>query len=194
MYYDEHLTEQEIGRTLGVSRFRVLRGLKRAGELGLVNVTIDVSGLPVAVDLERALVHAYGLSSVTVVRPFDKRDPGRAVAIAAAAYFDSVISDGTVVGVGISSTVAQIPQHLRRRAARAGNIVVGLSGGAPTSSADVMANPTDVSAQIAVALRARVVSLLVPFALESAVACRAVAADPVWRSHCGWQRAPMSRS
>ncbi len=119
----------------------------------------------------------FGLRSATVVRAGEVTEPAPAVAAAAASYLESLIDDHCVVGVGISSTVAQIPRFMRRRTASSGVTVVALTGGAAQSSVDQLANPSDVSAQIAIAVNARLVSLLVPFAFASAEACRAVAAE-----------------
>jgi deoxyribonucleoside regulator len=173
LYYGEHLTQQEIASQLRVSRFVVLRGLKRAAELGLIRVSLDLDSIPVAVNLEGEIVKCFGCARAMVVR----KGAGNPMAMAAASYLDSALTPSCVLGVGISRTVAQVPQFLRRQRSSNGCTVVGMSGGALNCSADAMANPTDVSGQIALAIRARVVNLLMPFALESADRRRSVMAD-----------------
>ena len=176
LYYVEHLTQAEIATRLGISRFRVLRGLKRSTDLALVRVSIDLDGLPVAVDLEHALIRRFNLAGCVVVRGSDPTSRA-SLAAAAASYLETVIRDRSIVGVGISSTVAEIPRFLRRRATSSGTTVIGLSGGAQESTIDRLTNPSDVSAQIAMAINARVVNLLAPFVFASAEACRAVISE-----------------
>lgn len=112
MYYDHHMTHQEIADQLGLTRVKVTRTLAQAREVGVVRISVHGSAEPFA-DQAAALAHRYVLSRVWVSPSF--RDPDRAqesLAITGGAALSAVLADATLVAVGLSSVLAGIVRHL----------------------------------------------------------------------------------
>lgn len=65
MYYGLHLTQEQIGRRLGLSRFKVGRLLDRAVRESIVRIEI-VHPAARLVDLEAAIVDRFGLRAAVV--------------------------------------------------------------------------------------------------------------------------------
>jgi DNA-binding transcriptional regulator LsrR (DeoR family) len=112
LHYDYGLTHQEVADVLHLSRVRVTRLLRRARELGIVQIRVLDDASPFAV-LEAELVRRFGLDEAVVVPSRgDEADQRRALALAAAGYLRRVVADGMVVAIGLSRTIALIPQYV----------------------------------------------------------------------------------
>jgi DNA-binding transcriptional regulator LsrR (DeoR family) len=61
-YYENDLTQEQIGKRFGLSRIKVSRLLRRAREEGIVQITV-VSPLASHADLEGQLEARYGLAA-----------------------------------------------------------------------------------------------------------------------------------
>lgn len=109
LYYGSHLTQEQIGQQLGLSRMKVNRLLKLATETGVVQIRIVDVDEPHA-DLAEALEAAFHLRDVRVVPdPTSELDLRPALAAAAAQWLAERLTDGLVVGVGLGRTVALLP-------------------------------------------------------------------------------------
>jgi len=112
-YYIEGLTQKEIAKRFGISRIKVVRLLKEARARGLVEIRITglrASYLP----LERSLRQEFGILDALVVdtpTPPEKLRP--ALGQAAAFYLNYVLQPGTMVGLGMGRTLAEIPKHIK---------------------------------------------------------------------------------
>lgn len=100
MYYGLHLTQEAIGRRLGISRFTVGRLLERAVREDIVRIEI-VHPDARLVDLEEALAARFGLTAVVVTDvpgagSADDEVSRRAVAAAAADHLAAVRPSGTI--------------------------------------------------------------------------------------------------
>ena len=67
-YYEDGLTQEQIGERLGLSRVKVSRMLQRAREEKIVQITV-VSVQDSNADLERALEAKFGLDEAVIVSP-----------------------------------------------------------------------------------------------------------------------------
>jgi DNA-binding transcriptional regulator LsrR (DeoR family) len=67
-YYEDGLTQEQIGQRLGLSRVKVSRMLQRAREENVVRITVVAPQDPNA-DLERAIEAQFGLDEAVVVTP-----------------------------------------------------------------------------------------------------------------------------
>jgi DNA-binding transcriptional regulator LsrR (DeoR family) len=101
LYYDQGLTQSEIGDRLTLSRSKVSRLIQQAHDRGIVRITImPPTGLHL--DLEHQLERRFQLREAVVV---DVPDPiswagvGRQIGVAAAEYFQRTLRDGDVIGV-----------------------------------------------------------------------------------------------
>lgn len=113
LYYEQQLTQSEIGRRINVSRSTVSRMLQEARDQGIVTITIDYN---VARDhmLEQQLQTRFGLKEVRVLRSFG-RSPEvirKEMGQLAARLLEQCVRDNHVLGVSygrsIADTVAQV--------------------------------------------------------------------------------------
>jgi len=119
LYYEEQLTQAQIGRQLQTSRSTVSRLLKDAREKGVVKITINYKWVRDSA-LERELVQAYGLKHARVLRA-DGRSEDEVIdglGYLAARYLNEKVKDDLVLGVSygrsIASTVRNItPQNFK---------------------------------------------------------------------------------
>jgi DNA-binding transcriptional regulator LsrR (DeoR family) len=100
LHYERELSKQEIGRRLGISRFRVARLLEQARDEGVVRIEIRDS-LRVAEPLARDLEERFDLDFAIVV-------PTRDVAAAAAGLLPGLLDDSSVLGVAWGQTLAAV--------------------------------------------------------------------------------------
>jgi DNA-binding transcriptional regulator LsrR (DeoR family) len=127
LYYDDGRSQDEIGKTLGLSRVKVYRLLKEARENGVVQIVIT---WPVRRDaaLERALIERFGLKEALVLAGEDDASPEarlRSLGQLGAQYLDGVLRDGCTLAVCLGRSTAEVvnalqPQrHARIRVAQA---------------------------------------------------------------------------
>ncbi len=117
-YYEDGLTQSQIGKRLGLSRIKISRLLHQARQNGVVQITIAVP-VDSHADLERELEAAYGLDEVVVAATSrtNQSDVVPAVGQAAAAYLARCIEDGIVLDLSWGTTLlatvdAMTPQNL----------------------------------------------------------------------------------
>ena len=128
LYYIHNMTMDAIAARLGVSRATVSRLLKSARESGMVQIRLDDS-FRTRSELERRIGERYKVRVTLVnVRP-DATPIARMsqVSRTAAALLDSLVDNGTSLGVAWGSTMTEISRHLPRRPLT-GVTVVQLNG------------------------------------------------------------------
>ena len=133
-YYLDDETQEQIARTIGVSRSNVSRMLKEARRLGLVEIRIH-HPLGTEPELQAALMTRFGLRECLVLAPADGADVTPAaerLATLAGRFLRDRIGDGTTVGVGWGSTVYHVVTsgHFIKRAGVSVVQVMGSVGGA----------------------------------------------------------------
>lgn len=113
LHYEFDLTHEQVATTLGVSRVKVTRMLKKARQTGLVQITVRTE-LSLFMKLEEQLCSRLGLVRAIVVPDAvsHERGPLSAVARGGALFLNQIVSDNVVIAVGLSRTVAEIPQWL----------------------------------------------------------------------------------
>lgn len=162
-FYLDGLSKVEIGRQLGVSRFKVARLLSTAQEAGLVRIEVS---LPPSVDgeLSEALRHRFGLRGAFVITSEDGATAQReAVARFTAGLLAEVCTPDDVVGLAwgrtISALVASLRGPLRCR-------YVQLSGALPRP--DVRESAVDLVHHAAEATEGSAVTFYAPLAVPDA--------------------------
>lgn len=136
LYYVRDLTQQEIAKRLGVSRFKVLRLLEQARAEGVVRFEID-EPVPVLDDLSAQLEQRYGLDTATVVEDD--------VASAAAHLLPTLLRQHDVLGVAWGSTLQLVAERLP--AIATGTPVVQICGAMP--GLEPGTGPTELAARFA---------------------------------------------
>ena len=146
LYYEENLTQEEIGRNLQITRWKVGRLLTQAKEEGFVRIEILHSRAR-RPQLERRLRDERGLADAVVVSRAGVRNDDelqQRVAQAAADYLASLRPSPRVLGVSWGRTLSDIAHHLRDGWSR-GTDVVQINGGVSMSQRPGTAAATAVS-------------------------------------------------
>jgi deoxyribonucleoside regulator len=124
LYFKNDLTQEQVAQRLGISRQSVGRYLKRARDLGIVEIKIH-SPLSLAADLEFQLEKVFQLNEVIVVSPPADTDQSikEELGIAGAAFLKRRIKNDDIIGVSWSSTVLECAQRLENVDARSVTVV-----------------------------------------------------------------------
>jgi len=177
LYYEHGLNQPEIARRLHVSQARISRLLKQAHEQGIVRTTVTVPD-GVSTELEDRLEELYGLREAIVIECFETSEEGIAydLGVATAAYLESTLTGGDVVGVSSWSGTLLAAADVMRPLARAGaDRVVQLVGGVGNPHAE--AHAAHLTQRFAQLMRARPTFLLAPGIATSAQARAALLKD-----------------
>ena len=112
LHYEFGLTHREVSEMLGISRVKATRLLGQARDTGIVRITVNSDASPYAL-LETQLVQRFGLDEAVVVPSFEDESRQRsAVARGAAGYLQRVLRDGMTVTIGLSRTLALMPDFI----------------------------------------------------------------------------------
>ena len=122
LYYYRGLTQQEVGRRLGVSRFRVMRLLEAARAEGVVRIEIE-DELQQHDDLAARLEAAYGLELAVVVPETGE------LARAGSATLPLLLRPNDLVGVAWGETLSALVSELPPQAQH--HDVVQICGAVP---------------------------------------------------------------
>lgn len=165
LYYREGLTQQEIARRVGVSRQTVGRMLQQAQDLGIVRIEIRSPAAEVE-SLSRQLEKSFGLSEAVVTAPdaSGEVEARRAVGRASASLLGRRMRPGMVLGLGWSTTVLEMVEHLSVMDGRETRIVQ-LDGGVPHGHHPNEA--ADIVNRAALALDARTAALMTPLYVDT---------------------------
>ena len=164
LYHMEGLTQDEISKTLSLSRSRVLRFLATSREKGIVQIRV-MTKLSHCVELERSLESRFGLERAIVI-PKPKNVAGTAEIIGSVlgAYLADVIRENMVIGLGwgktLTASLRAIPQQ-----ENSGISVVSMLGGLTRVSG---VNPSEFAWRLADRLSAECYLMAAPvFALDA---------------------------
>lgn len=182
LYYVGNLSQQEVSRRLGVSRFKVLRMLADARQQGLVRITVEHRTARTLALADR-LVNAFGLQEALVAPVAGEADDDvlarNAVAILASGYLTRIASaDAPVtVGVGWGRTLSAMADNLTG-VRNSGLTFVSLMGSVSYASHTA---PGDVCVRLAAQTGGRAILVPAPFVADSAAACEGIMAQRLVR-------------
>ena len=165
LYYEDQLTQTQIGRQLQTSRSTVSRLLKEARDKGVVKITIDY---PWARDsaLERTLTETFDLTNALVLRSNDRPESEviDGLGILAAGYLETTVQDGMVLGVSYGRSIAATVRHVAggRRDLTVLQVIGALGSGNP------LQDGPDLARQLANKYGATYRYLHAPLLVESA--------------------------
>ncbi|MEM6283781.1 MAG: sugar-binding transcriptional regulator, partial [Chloroflexota bacterium] len=113
MYYEQNLTQSEIGRRLNTSRSTVSRLLQEARDTGIVQITINYTWER-DTHLETELMAAFDLKDVRVLKSFGHpiEDVMQGMGQLAARYLNRITDDNMVLGVSYGRSVEQTVQQV----------------------------------------------------------------------------------
>lgn len=176
LYHVRGLSQQEVGRSLGLSRFQVNRMLAEARESGIVRVSVEHE-TAATLALADALRDLWGLTEVLVApvpagAEHDDAYARRAVGLVAAGFLQRVGGGEAPrsIGVGWGRTVAAMAQALvglRNPGLRFVSLMGSLARTSETS-------PFDVCARLAALTGGQAVFLPAPFLADSVADCEVI--------------------
>ncbi len=160
-YYEEGMTQAEIGEKLGFSRSKVVRLLARARDEGIVKVSITRSA---CIEKEKRLKDIFDLREAIVVPSADDLEATKhAVGKAAVQYLEKILRNGDVIGVSWGTTVYEVGKQIHFNKFK-DLTVIQLIGG---MNAGQELNPQEIVKLIASKLGARGLWLNTPAVVES---------------------------
>jgi DNA-binding transcriptional regulator LsrR (DeoR family) len=163
-YYVEGKTQEAVARSLRLSRPKVGRLLERARTVGIVEITVHVPP-DLGLQVEAALVAAFGLDQVLLVNDQTDESGQRAsVARAAAGFLKRQLSDEDVVALGMGRNVGAVPGFLGTPPPRTATFVSAI-GGSPL--VDSVVNPNEICRRFAEAFRGAADMLYAPAYAET---------------------------
>jgi lsr operon transcriptional repressor len=130
-YYQDGLTQGEIGDMLGISRIKVSRLLDRGRQTGIIQVTIN-SPYAGCFRQQRALIERFGLQDARVVPALGQGDAGTRVAHAAAQLLMQDLEPGELLSIGWGETVSKTLQQMTPLLTQGQLELVSLTGGVAT--------------------------------------------------------------
>jgi DNA-binding transcriptional regulator LsrR (DeoR family) len=114
MYYEDNLTQDEIARRVDTSRSTVSRMLQEAREAGVVEITVHYPWKTVP-EIEDDLVVRFHLRQARVLlgrgRPYE--EVLRGLGVLAARYIESILIEGTILGISWGVAVYSTVRALR---------------------------------------------------------------------------------
>lgn len=182
LYYVGNLSQQEISKRLGISRFKVLRMLADAREQGLVRITVEHRTVQ-TLSLADKLVDAFDLQEAQVApieaATGDEVLARHAVAILASGYLARIASSDApvTVGVGWGRTLSGMADNLTG-VRNSGLTFVSLMGSVTYASHTA---PGDVCVRLAAQTGGRAILMPAPFVADSALDCERIMAQRLVR-------------
>ncbi len=176
LYYEKDKTQEEIAQSLGMSRFKILRLLRRAKEEGIV-ITKIRDPFSTCKNLEQDLEREFALEKVIVVPNGYLTDNFVCQEIArwGVSLFQNIIEDGDIVGVGWGTTLHECVRHLESTDKKDVR-VVPLGGGTGQIEPDFQVN--ELCKEIAVKIGGKAYVLDVPIFVENVEAKSVLFKEP----------------
>jgi DNA-binding transcriptional regulator LsrR (DeoR family) len=107
-YYLQEVTQDELAKRYSTSRSRISRILRRARELGIVEINVR-SNQNLTQEYERELQRRFGITRLLAAVDHPSQDAQRdLVASLVAGYLDGVLKDGMTVAVGMGRNLAAV--------------------------------------------------------------------------------------
>lgn len=132
-YYNDNLTQAEIGNLLGMPRLKVSRLLEKGRQQGLIHVRIH-SRFEGCLDLEQKLKQVFDLKDIRVIPDADAMggDINHRVSVGAASMVVSKVKPNDHLAIGFGETIMATLKHLGSFLQTNQVPVVSLAGGVGT--------------------------------------------------------------
>ncbi len=158
LYYMEGMTQDNISRTLGLSRSRVLRILASSRQSGMVQIRVT-GKLSHCVSLERSLETRYGLERAIVIpQPQDPATTQDILGAVLGGYLSENIPDKATIGLGWGKTLSASLPGIEYRE-QSGISVLSMLGGLTRVSG---VNPSEFAWRVADRLSAECYLMAAP--------------------------------
>ena len=160
MYYNQNLTQGEIGKQLKLSRPTISKMLIDARKKGIVRIIIaDTSGRNYT-HMEEILEKRFNLKKVIVTKSHEDKEANKnEMGRAAAKYLERILGHNHILGISMGSTLTYIMPHLHIDYLK-GIHVIPLVGG--ISPWDISIHANDLAENLAKSLKGQVSLLPAP--------------------------------
>lgn len=147
LYYESKMTQNEIADKLGLSQAAISRLLKQGERDGIIKVVVNVPR-GVYTEMEEALVQKFGMKDAVIadcLTECENPEMLRTIGGAAAAYIESILRTGDVIGLSswstmVLATVEAMSPIPRKPDIKVVQILGGLGGGNAQSHSTYIAN------------------------------------------------------
>lgn len=148
-YYELGMTQQEIARSVGIGRARVIRLLAEARDKGIVTIHIN-SPLLENVQLAEELAGRFGLVSADVClsNTSDENLLADQIAIAAGEFVLRMIEDNMTIGLGWGVSLKALARRIDRSSTTGVSVVSLLGSLTQRSSIDRFEASTELAAKL----------------------------------------------
>ena len=168
LYYSKGFSQQEISERLKISRPRISRLLKKARELGIVQIIVNIPD-DHHVDLETKLEKKFNLREVIIVETsvsesIHENDIKNSLGFAASKYLERTISDGDIIGMSWGTTLKSMIENVSYISTNDVHVVQTLGGVGPADARD---HAMDISRRLSIQLDARLTLLQIPGIVSS---------------------------
>ena len=158
LYYMEGMTQNDISKTLGLSRSRVLRSLATSRQSGMVQIRVTTK-LSLCVQLEREIEKKFGLERAIVIpKPQNTEATTSIIGAVLGNYISENITENMTIGLGWGKTLsASLPSVEHRE--KQGISVLSMLGGLTRVSG---VNPSEFAWRLADRLSAECYLMAAP--------------------------------
>ena len=113
LYYEDQLTQADIGRRLNTSRSTVSRMLKECRDMGVVRIQINYPWKRIH-QLEKELCQLYDLRECRILESKDRpvEQTLKGMGLLAADFLDDFLQDGMTLGVSYGRSIAAVIEQL----------------------------------------------------------------------------------
>jgi DNA-binding transcriptional regulator LsrR (DeoR family) len=186
LYHEQGLRQTEIADRLDLSQSRVSRMLKQAEREGIVRITVAVPQgfYP---ELEDRLQAMFGLREVVIAdcEIDDDQEALRQIGAAGAAYVETTIMPGEIVGISSwSETLLAMLESMHPQSRPVADAVVQILGGSGNPSAE--GHATRLTSRLAQLVGGETRFLPAPGVVGSRASRRALLADPFVAAAMQW--------
>lgn len=174
LYYMEGMTQDEISKSLGLSRSRVLRFLANSRQSGIVQIRVTTK-LSYCVELERSLETKYGIEQAIVIpRPQLAESTQEIIGAVLGGYISETVTENMTIGLGWGKTLSASLPSIKQRE-ESGVSVLSMLGGLTRVS---RVNPSEFAWRLADRLSAECYLMAAPVFAPDAHTRDALLAHP----------------
>lgn len=127
-YYHDNLTQNEIGKQLGIPRLKVSRLLEKGRKQGIIKVQIH-SRFTGCLELEQTLKQYFNLKYIRILPSLEQNEINERLGIGAAQMLMSLLKPNQLLSIGFGETIMQTIKYCNDFIIKNGIKLITLSGG-----------------------------------------------------------------
>lgn len=168
MYYEKNIPQNEIAEKMYYSKSKVSRLLRRAKELGIVEIQIKYP-IERAYEIEREVKELFGLRDAIIIRDFPDRNEIntrlKRLGKIAADYLEEILKDGDLIGLSWGRTLNHMVTQMKPKESK--EITVVQMMGASADGYDDASNSINLVRHMSEAYNGSAMFLYAPLFVEN---------------------------